>query len=103
LSGARLHGPATGEVYERAGLLCEQLGDVPNLIRVAVGKWSFHLMRAEMARASEIAEDLLRRAEHEPHPEMRLCGHRLLGISLLHVGRLHSADSQLKAAQQLSV
>ncbi len=93
--------PRTGEVYDRARVLCEQLGDTANLIRVANGQWSFHLMRSEIAQAASVAEDLHRRFALEPMPALGLAAHRLLGISMLQVGRLEEARAQLEAAAVL--
>jgi len=90
--------PRTGEVYDRARVLCEQLGDTAGLIRSANGQWSFHLMRSEIVQATAVAEDLYRRFQREPSPELGLAAHRLLGISLLQVGRLREARANLDAA-----
>jgi class 3 adenylate cyclase/tetratricopeptide (TPR) repeat protein len=90
--------PRTGEVYDRARVLCEQLGNTANLIRVANGQWSFHLMRSEIAQATSVAEDLHRRFARQPAPELGLAAHRLLGISMLQTGRLAVAREHLEAA-----
>ncbi len=90
--------PRTGEVYDRARVLCEQLGDTTNLMRVANGQWSFHLMRSEIAQATSVAEDLHRRFTREPTPALGLAAHRLLGISMLQVGKLDEARGHLDAA-----
>lgn len=90
--------PRTGEVYDRARVLCEQLDDTANLIRVANGQWSFHLMRSEITQATSVAEDLHRRFVRQPAPALGVAAHRLLGISLLQVGRLQEAQHHLEAA-----
>jgi predicted ATPase len=40
--------PETGRAHDRARTLCEQLGDMPNLVRVATAECIHHLMRAEV-------------------------------------------------------
>lgn len=90
--------PRTGEVYDRARVLGEQLGDTGAVLRSANGQWSFHLMRSEIVQAMAVAEDLYRRFTREPSPELGLAAHRLLGISLLQIGRLDEARANLEAA-----
>lgn len=92
--------PRTGEVYDRARMLGEQLNDTAAVIRAANGQWSFHLMRSEINQALAVAEDLYRRFMREPTPELGLAAHRLLGISQLQVGRLDEARANLEAAER---
>jgi class 3 adenylate cyclase len=40
--------PETGKAYTRAGELCRQLGQPPQLFRVLYGQYVFHLVRAEL-------------------------------------------------------
>jgi predicted ATPase len=81
--------------------LCEQLGDMPALIRAAGGQWSYHLMRAEIGSALRVAEGLLRRAEQEDSLEVRLAAHRLVGIGMLHKGHMPCARRHLEAAASI--
>jgi len=50
-----------GSVYLRARELCQQLGEPPEIPEVLWGLWSFHLLRADLRTAREIAEEFLRR------------------------------------------
>ena len=92
--------PRTGEVYDRARALCEELGDTPGLIRAANGQWSFHLMRSKIGRAGAVADELHQRFLRDPLPELGLAAHRLVGISLLQEGRLAEAQANLEAASR---
>jgi class 3 adenylate cyclase len=93
--------PETGRVYQQARVLAEQLADTPNLIHVAHGEWSFHLMRGEIERAMSVAEDVLGRALQQDGPELRLAAHRFVGATLLQSGRLKPAREHLGAALDL--
>jgi predicted ATPase len=93
--------PATGRAHDRAHALCERLGDTPGLVPIAIGRCTYHLMRAEMGAALNIAEDLLRRAEREDSLEARLAGHRLVGTAVLYAGRLGRAHRHLETAADL--
>jgi class 3 adenylate cyclase/predicted ATPase len=64
-----LAAPEVERSYTRARELCEILGeDPPELFPTLWGLWAVHLVRAELRRAAELAEQLLRRAQsaHEP-------------------------------------
>jgi predicted ATPase len=63
-----LAAPEVERAYTRARELCEILGDPPELFPALWGLWAVHLVRAELRRAAEIAEQLLRRAQtaHDP-------------------------------------
>jgi class 3 adenylate cyclase/predicted ATPase len=63
-----LAAPEVERAYTRARELCELVGDPPELFPALWGLWAVHLVRAELRRASELAEQLLRQAQsaHEP-------------------------------------
>jgi class 3 adenylate cyclase/tetratricopeptide (TPR) repeat protein len=88
----------TGAVYNRARVLCDQLGDVKQLIRVASGQFSFHLVRAEMRAARRTAEDLLQNADTSGATDAKFTAHHLMGTSLFCRGRLTAACAHLELA-----
>jgi predicted ATPase len=55
--------PETERAYTRARELCERLGDPPELFPALFGLWGLHVVRSELRRAYELAEQLLRRAQ----------------------------------------
>ena len=87
-------GYAAGEVeqiYTRALVLCEQIGETPLLFSALVGLWAFHLVRGKLQNALSIASQGLRLAEQAPNPAFLLEAHLGLGmiscsweISVLH-------------------
>lgn len=93
--------PETGRVYDRARVLCDLLGDTENLIRVAHGQWSFYLMRADMPGAEKVAGELLNRLRRHSAPALGLTAHRLLGTTLLQLGRLDAARTHLETAHRI--
>ena len=60
--------PEVERAYTRARELCERLGDPPELFPALFGLWIVYLVRGELRRAYELAEQLLRRAQsaHDP-------------------------------------
>ena len=70
-----------GDVYKHARVLCDRLDDVEQLIRVASGQVSFHIVRAEMLAARRIAECFLHGAETTGTPEAKFTAHQLMGMN----------------------
>jgi class 3 adenylate cyclase/predicted ATPase len=75
--------PEMGRAYARARDLCREADDAPQLFPVLHGLRQLHLNRAEMDAAQAVSEELLRLAETQDHPAVRLLGHLSVGISLL--------------------
>jgi predicted ATPase len=91
----------TGEVYARARVLCDRLGDMRALIRVASGQFLFHLVRGDMFAARGTAEDLFKAAEGVDAPEAEVTAHQLMGTALFHQGQLTAARTHLDRAVAL--
>jgi predicted ATPase len=90
--------PSTGEAYERARWLCHRLLDDAQIVPTLNGLYSFHLVRAEYARAGEVANELLTLAERQAEATNAMIGHRAVGAVLLHVGKLREAREHLERA-----
>ena len=73
-------------VYRRARELCQQLGETPDVSEVLWGLWAYHIVRAELETAREIANEFLRLAERLPYPGLAMRGHLAMEITLLHIG-----------------
>ena len=80
-----------GKVYMRARQLYEQLGDTPDVSEVLWGLWTFHMLRAELGTAREIAEEFLRLSERLPYPGLAVRGHWALEITFMHLGEFDVA------------
>src|SRR5262249_33685360 len=88
--------PAVEQAYARARALCEQMGDTPQLFPALWGLWVFAVTRAELQRAQELCEQLLRLAHRTQDPVWRLEAHRALGETLLWRGEVISARAALE-------
>ena len=88
----------TGEVYDRARVLCDRLNDLEQLIRVASGQVSFHIVRAEITAARRTAENFLQVAKTAGTPETKFTAHQLMGTTLFHQGQLIAACGHLETA-----
>jgi predicted ATPase len=88
--------PEVEAAYSRARELCERLGDPPELFPVLWGLWLMHLLRGELRRAYELAEQLLPRAQHARDPTLTMRAHLALGDTLFFMGHLLSARERLE-------
>src|SRR5262249_3007612 len=88
--------PEVEHVYTRAQELCRQVGDSPELGAALVGLRRFYSNRAELKRAYEIGEQLLRLAHSVQNPAFFLQAHCALGVTLFHLGEFPSALAHLE-------
>lgn len=81
------HGsPEVESTYTRARELCRQMGDTPPLFPVLFGLWRFYLGRAQIAKARELAEHMLERAQSADDVVLRLYSHAILTQTLMMMG-----------------
>jgi predicted ATPase len=90
--------PEAGQIYTRARALCEVVGETEDIYPVLFGVWLFELVRAKHQEATNVAEELLERAQHVKDPGPRIAGHVALGISLVHTGPQSSARQHFEQA-----
>ncbi len=93
--------PDVGSVYMRARELCQQLGETPEISQVLWGLWTFHILRAELGTAREIAEEFLRLSERLPYPGLAMRGHLAMEITFMHLGEFASAMEHFEKALSL--
>jgi tetratricopeptide (TPR) repeat protein len=89
------------QAFARARELCRQLGETPQLFRVVLGLWAFYVERAELATARELAEQLLRFAQHVQSPPLFVWARLSLGITLHFAGEQVSARRHLEECVSL--
>jgi predicted ATPase len=85
----------TGEAYNRAYVLAQQVGQTPQLFAALHGLHAYHNARGASQRAHALAEQLLRLAENQMDPVLRVSAHRALGITIFYLGEFASARQQL--------
>jgi len=88
--------PEVEHAYLQARECCRKLGDPPPLFTVLRGLWLVYLTRAELQRAYEQGEHLLRLAQHQQEPTLFLEAHRALGTSRLFLGDLATSWPHLE-------
>lgn len=74
---------AVGEAYARARELCLRLDGPPQFVTVLYGQFLHNLMRAELQKAWELAQEMLSLGKAQNKPPLTLMGRRLVGVTAL--------------------
>jgi class 3 adenylate cyclase/predicted ATPase len=90
--------PELEAAYERAHELSRQVGEVPEIMPLLNGLWSFYLVRAKYQTARELGEQLLRIAEKSRSAVGRIEALRAVGVTLLYPGELEAGLAHLDQA-----
>jgi predicted ATPase len=80
--------PEVGHVYDRARVLCQQLGDTPRLFLVLMGLRRFYSGCGALQMARAVAEELDELAQRSQDPEHRMEAHFALGLVSFCLGDL---------------
>ena len=90
--------PETGSAFTRALELGERLRIRLQLLPALYGQYVFHLVRAELRGSHEVAQRALGAAQRTHDTAALVIGHRSVGISLIHLGKLDAAREHLEQA-----
>src|SRR5262245_40795011 len=87
--------PEVEHAYARAHVLCQQVGDTPQLFPVLRGLENFYLVRGQVYLARNLAEQLLTLAQRGHDPARISLAHLALGAALYWLGENEAALSYL--------
>ncbi len=90
--------PEVQQAYERAGELCQRLGETPQLFPALMGLWSFAVGRGDWKRSHQLAERNLHLAESLQEPAQLARSWRSLGHGRFFLGELAEARANLEKA-----
>jgi predicted ATPase/class 3 adenylate cyclase len=90
--------PEVEHAYTRARVLCQQVGETPELVPVLFGLWRFYNIQQQFHTARELGETLLRLAQHTHDPALTVLAHYALGWTRLCLGALPTARQHLEKA-----
>ena len=93
--------PEVAHIYTRAHALCKHMGETPQLIPVLLGLWRFYLLRAELGKARELAEQCLFLVQRVGDPARLIVAHDALGETLFFLGDFVRARTHLELAVAL--
>jgi predicted ATPase len=88
--------PDVERAFLRARDLCHYLGETSQLFRVLWGLWYCFLVRAEIQKAHQFAEQLFALAQGQQDPTLLLLAHRVRGQTLYHLGELAQGQADLE-------
>ncbi len=87
--------PEVKNAYARAQVLCQQIGENPQLFPVLLGLWAFDFMRGKPQEARQVGEQLLSPAYSLQSAGRLVRAHSALGMTLFFLGELGPAQEQL--------
>ena len=88
--------PEVEHVYTQARVLCQQVGETPQLAPVLFGLWGFYLLRPQLHTARELGDTLLRLAHQANDPTLAVIAHYALGATWFFLGALPAARQHLE-------
>ncbi len=88
--------PEVEQTYARARVLCEQVGEAPQLFPTLGGLWRFYQSRGALPTARELGEQLLRLARPSAESTHLLEAYDALGNTLFFLGEYAAARMHLE-------
>src|SRR2546426_3206007 len=83
-------------VYTQARVLCQQVGETPQLVPVLFGLFRYYMARPQFHTARELGETLLGLAQPADNPALAVIAHYALGTTSMWLGALPTARSHLE-------
>jgi predicted ATPase len=74
--------------FSRARLLCETLGDTPQLFPVLWGLWAFYEVRGQYNHARQLGDQMLQLAQSQPDQHLSILAHFAIGNTSFLLGDL---------------
>jgi len=90
-----------GRVYHRARELSQESGEARDVAEALWGFWTFHILKAELRTAREIAEEFLSWAKQLPNADFVMRGHSMMELISMHLGEFPAALEHFKKALAL--
>jgi predicted ATPase len=90
--------PEVAAAYERARALCRDSTSSADLVRVMSGLGLLYVNQGELRRAHDVGTELLALAERRQETELFVCGHELLGLTLLRTGEVALCRTHMDSA-----
>jgi predicted ATPase len=88
--------PEVEQTYARARVLCQQIGETPQLFSTLQGLCGFYRSRGALPTARELGEQLYELAQRDAEPTHRLEVHGALGGILFYLGEYTAAWTRLE-------
>jgi class 3 adenylate cyclase/predicted ATPase len=89
--------PEVEHAYTQARVLCQQVGETPELVPALFGLWRYYIARPQLHTARELGDTLLRLAQQAHDPALAVVAHYALGVSWFCLGVLPAARQHFEA------
>jgi class 3 adenylate cyclase/predicted ATPase len=93
----------TREAFSRARTLCLRLGNIPEYFQALFGLWGHSWMSGKNDEALHMAEEFLSRSRALSDPVPLMVAHRVMGSTLLTIGKFQSSANHFEEAIRLSI
>lgn len=93
--------PEVQQVYARARLLCEQVGETPDIFPIMWGLVRFYLVGSPVTTARTLAEEMVAAARRAGDPDVLIHAHESLGAACVDAGDFTAAREQFEACLRL--
>ena len=93
--------PDVEQTYARAQMLCQQIGETPQLFPTLRGLCRYYRNRGVLPTARALGEQLYRLAQHDAEPTPLLEAHEVLGDTLFYLGEYATARTHLEQGSAL--
>ncbi|MCB0213500.1 MAG: AAA family ATPase, partial [Anaerolineae bacterium] len=93
--------PEVENIFARARVLCEELGETPQRFPIFFGLFAFYFVRGKHQTAVEVTQQFLQKAKSMADVISLQAAHRSLGTSLVYVGEFQLARKHLEHAVAL--
>jgi predicted ATPase len=93
--------PEAESAYTRAWEICQQTGDISQLVAVLWGLSGVYVVRAEFMKHHEVGARCFSLAEQRSDTTLLIVAHFILGINLLHTGEYVAGLEHLEQAHAL--
>jgi predicted ATPase len=94
--------PEAGDVYTRAHARCQQVAEMPQMVRALWGLIQFHTTQAQLHTAGELSQQLFDLAQRQPGTGFLLEGQSAMGAVAFYRGDFIAARSHLEQSLRLS-
>ncbi len=88
----------TAATIARTRMLCQRLGDPPELSQVFFSVWLHYIGAPELQKARQTAEQFLDIARGAKDPALLVMAHGILGVTMQHQGEIPGAYEQFEEA-----
>jgi predicted ATPase len=93
--------PEAEQTYGRARVLCEQMPEAPSHFLVLWGLWMFYVVRSDLGKAQELAEQIFALARRAPDGVQPLQARLALTVTALSLGDLAATREHVEQAVAL--